>query len=135
VPPLLGLSNLCLAIYRGEADYRQALFQQGQDTLVVIGGLEYDEQGKPLRLGAGAVVGVPLGGDAKYVGTEGKGLAEMRQALENDKAAAVQRGARLLTAKGGDRQSGEALRVRVAAQTATLTIMAKTAAAGLEWLL
>jgi hypothetical protein len=37
-PPLLGLANLCLAIYRGEADYRQSLHMQAQDTLVVVGG-------------------------------------------------------------------------------------------------
>lgn len=132
-PPMLGVSNLCLAIYRGEADYRQALFAQAQETLVIIGAGE--TEGEPTRLGTGATLNVPLGGDAKYIGVDGKGLAEMRQALEADKAVAVQRGARLVTAKGGDRQSGEALRVRVAAQTATLTIMAKAAAAGLEWTL
>jgi hypothetical protein len=31
-PPLIDLAKLCLAIYRGEADYRQSLFLQGQDT-------------------------------------------------------------------------------------------------------
>lgn len=135
-PPLLGLSNLTLAIYRGEADYRQALFAQAQETLVIIGSNEVDEtDGSPTKLGAGSVLNVPLGGDAKYVGVSGEGLSEMRQALEADKASASQRGARLLTAKGGDRQSGEALRVRVAAQTATLTIMAKAGAFGLEWIL
>ena len=40
--PLIGLSNLSLTIYRGEADYRQALFMQGQATLVEIGSTKPD---------------------------------------------------------------------------------------------
>lgn len=134
IPPLLGLSNLSLAIYRGEADYRQALYAQAQETLVTIGMGEEDTENES-RVGASSAIHLPIGGDAKFIGVSGSGLTEMRHSLENDKTAATQRGARLLTAKGGDRQSGEALRVRVAAQTATLTGLAKTAAYGLELLL
>ena len=36
-PPLLPLGHLDLAVYRGDADYRQHLHAMGQDTLVVIG--------------------------------------------------------------------------------------------------
>jgi hypothetical protein len=36
-PVLLPMARLGLAIYRTEADYRQALYMQGQDTLVTIG--------------------------------------------------------------------------------------------------
>ena len=62
-PPLLGLSDLAYGIYRGEADYRQSLFLQGQDTLVTIGGKE-DQQH---RLGAGASINIPnIGGDGNF---------------------------------------------------------------------
>jgi len=37
-PPLLDLGNMCMTIYRADADYRQNLFMQGQDTFVTIGG-------------------------------------------------------------------------------------------------
>lgn len=80
--PLLGLANFCMAIYRGEADYRQTLFMQGQDTLVRIG--TSDEQ--QAQTGAGAVLDVPMGGDAKFIGVSSSGLSEQRQALQNDKA-------------------------------------------------
>ncbi len=130
-PPLLGLSNLSLAIYRGEADYRQALFMQGQDTLVVIGGPSDEEH----RVGAGASINLPVQGDAKYIGVDSQGLSEMRQALENDYDRAGQKGGQLLDNVGGDKESGEALRVRVAAKTATLNQVAQTGGFGLESIL
>ena len=66
VPPLEGLANLCLAIYRGEADYRQNLFMQSQDTLVITGMSGDDDA---IRTGAGACIKIPNpDGDAKYVG-------------------------------------------------------------------
>jgi hypothetical protein len=130
-PPLLGLSNLALAIYRGEADYRQALFMQGQDTLVVIGGGDDDEH----RTGAGASINLTIGGDAKFIGVDSSGLSEMREALVNDYDRAAQKGGQLLDNTGGDKESGEALRVRVAARTATLTQVALAGAAGLQHVL
>ena len=130
-PPLLGLANLTLAIYRGEADYRQSLFMQGQDTLVVIG-VSDDEHH---RTGAGASINLPVSGDAKYIGVSSTGLSEQRQSLENDYDRAGAKGGQLLDTVGGDQQSGEALRVRVAAKTATLNQIALSGAFGLESLL
>lgn len=131
-PVLIGLSNLTLAIYRGEADYRQTLFLQGQDTLVTIGATVDEGDGESTRVGAGAKLEVPLGGDAKYIGVSADGLAEQRQALNADKEQAAERGARLLDFGDTARQSGDALRIRVAARTTTLTTVAMTGAAGLE---
>ena len=128
-PPLDGLARLCLAIYRGEADYRQNLFMQGQDTLVRIG-IIGDE--KPVRTGAGACIDVPINGDAKYIGVSSNGLPEQRQALEADYARAYQKSGQLMDATSRAKESGDALRIRVAAQTATLPQIAKTGAAGLE---
>lgn len=149
-PPLLGLSNTVLGIYRGEADYRQALFMQGQDTLVVIGDEEAANQAsgtpvevgatpKSYRVGAGASITLPKGGDAKFIGADSTGLSEMREALQNDRREASEQGISL-TDTGGDvggssTQSGEALRVRVAAKTASLTQVAKTGGEAIEYLL
>lgn len=132
MPPLLGLSNLALTIYRGEADYRQALFMQGQDTLVVIGGSPEDET---YRTGAGATLKPPIGGDAKYIGVDSNGLPEMRSALENDYERARAKAGELLNESSRDRESGEALRVRIAARTTTLHSIATTCAFALQELL
>lgn len=136
--PLLGLGRITLLVYRGEADLRQTLFMLGQDTLVVIGADgDADESGTPrdagpTRIGAGARLDVPLGGDAKFIGVKGDGLPEQRRVLADDYVRARELGSRLLEPRTGQAESGEALKVRVAATTATLTQLAKTSAAGLE---
>lgn len=130
-PPLLGLGNLSLTVYRAEADYRQTLFMMSQDTLVIIGDAIEDE----VRAGAGAVITVPVGGNAKYVGVTGAGLVEQRKAIENDKEQAEQLGGQLLDTKGGDAESGDALRIRVSARTASLNQIALAGAEGLQAIL
>lgn len=134
-PPLLGLANLSMTIYRGEADYKNQLFLQGQDTLVVINGNGVTAEGNPpVRVGAGAMLELPNGGEAKYIGVGSGGLPEVRLALENDKLRATNKSSILAAGKGGmtGRESGDALRIRMAAQTATLTSIALAGAAGLE---
>lgn len=136
-PPLLGLARLVLAIYRGEADYRQTLFLQGQDTLVVIGGIKHStvEVEGETRVGAGATLEVDMGGDAKYIGVSSTGLPEMRQSIENDRKLAEAKSGQLIDATGSKQESGSALQTRIAAQTATLKQIALTGAAGLTKLL
>ncbi len=133
-PPLLALSNLCLQIYLGEADYRQALFMQGQDTLVTIGAVLDDADGNAgkARVGANARIAMALDGDAKYIGVDSEGLAEQRKALENDYSAATQRAGELFDSVSREKESGDALRIRVAARTATLNQIALTGAYGLQ---
>lgn len=132
-PPLLGLANLSLAIYRGEADYRQALFMQGQDTLVVVGG----DKDAVYRIGAGATINLKAipGAKAEFIGCNSDGLPEMRSALENDRNLAAQKAGKLADMKSAQRQSGEALKTRLGAQTATLNQVALAGAAGLEAIL
>lgn len=131
MPPLIGLALLCLAIYRGEADYRQSLFMQGQDTLVEVGNTASADEYAARRTGAGASIKVPIGGDAKYIGVSSNGLPEQRTSLENDYARASQRGGALLDATSRSKESGEALRIRIAAQTTTLPQVALAGAAAL----
>lgn len=132
-PPLLGLARLCMTIYRGEADYRQNLFMQGQDTFVTIGAPDTGEDGE--RVGAGAIVNLPTGGDAKYVGVNSQGLSEQRQALEKDYAMGAQRAGQLATAKSKQIESGEALQTRIASVTASLTSIATAGAEALQTIL
>ena len=128
-PPLDSLARLALAIYRSEADYRQNLSMQGQDTLVLIGS-SYD-QDDSVRVGVGARIDVPAAGDAKYIGVDGTGLSEQRESLKSDYEKAEKKSSKLVNNNGGA-ESGEALKTRVAAQTATLPDIALAGAAGLE---
>lgn len=132
-PPLLDLGNICMTIYRGDADYRQNLFMQGQDVLVIIGG-DQDETTQ-LRVGASARIHVPIGGNVKYEGVTSNGLEEQRAALENLEKRAGTMGAQTIDSVSRERESGSSLRIRVAARTADMTQIAMTAAQGLEDLL
>jgi hypothetical protein len=145
-PPMMGLVRLALAIYRGEADYRQTLFMMGQETLVIIGdqkktSTDLNEvagaDGEPLRTGAGSVIemdAVP-GASVQYVGISGEGLSEQREALVNDRKNADAKSGSLATDSASTQESGKAKQTRLGAQTATLKQIALTGAAGLEWLL
>lgn len=134
--PLLGLARLALTIYRGDADYRQALFMQGQDTLVVIGeDIDPDDPSQQLIVGAGAHINIPNpAGDAKFIGVDGQGLPEMREAQANDFERASNYGLQMMS-KGGGAEAAETLKIKVAARTATLVNIAETSAAGLEQIL
>jgi hypothetical protein len=135
VPPLLGLSSMALAIYRADADYRQTLHLQGQNTLVLIGQEDEGDDAasdQPLRIGNKGIIRMRLQGDAKYIGVSAAGLGEMRQSLENDKNAAALEGWKFLDVGNSQGESGEALRIRVEARTTTLQTVAKVGAAGLE---
>lgn len=135
-PPLKGLAEMCKGIYQSEADYRQNLYMQAQDTLVVIGGVKNPTglPGEPeaLRTGAGARIDVDQGGDAKYIGVSADGLTEQRLAIEADRKRAQVKAGELIQNTGSQMESGQALSTRFNAQTATLNQMATTAAAGLE---
>lgn len=135
-PPLLPLAELCKGIYQAEADYRQSLYMQGQDTLVVIGGVKNPTgiPGEPeaLRTGAGSRIDVDTGGDAKYIGFSSDGLAEQRTAIENDRKRAQIQAGELIQNNGSQMESGQALSTRFNAQTATLNQLATTSAGGLE---
>lgn len=129
-PALLDLGRLCMTIYRGDADYRQNLFMQGQDTLVTIGGNFEDDE--TVRTGAGSRIDLPIGGDAKYAGVTSQGLKEQREALTNLEARASSMGAQTLDTTSRERESGDSLRIRIAARTADMGQIADTGAKGLE---
>lgn len=133
VPVLMPLTRLALTMYRTEADYRQALYMQGQDTMVIIGQQAGIENAKT-RVGAYGAIELPANGEAKYIGSQ-RGLGDFENALQNDEKRAAQLGAQLLSERGNEAEAGNALQVRVASRTATLTTTARCGAAGLETIL
>ena len=138
--PLLKLANQALHVYRKSADHEQALFMQGQDTLVIIGD-ETDKDGNTIegdtRVGAGAKIKLAAdeNSSASFIGVESKGLGEMRASRDAAEERGMEMGARLLEARKGQAESGEALTIRVAAATASLSTIAITGAAGLQKIL
>ena len=137
--PLINLANLGMAIYRGEADHRSALFMSGQDTLVITGydisaGSGDDNPGpdeSPI-IGSGAYLNIPdPEGDAKFIGPDSMALSEQRSSLEDDYKRAGEEGIKLLSS-GAGAEAAETLRIRVAGRTATLQTIAMTSATGLE---
>lgn len=130
-PPLIGVARAVLAMYRLDADYRHQLYMSGQETLVIING------DAPPAVGAGVVISLMASKedhtpDAKYVGPSGTGIAAHRQAILDERDNAASAGARLFDSETRAAESGDALRIRYAAQTATLTAVALTSAQGLE---
>jgi len=135
-PPMYGLMMMIWHIYMGEADYRQHVHTQGQDTLFTKGfDLPKDDSGNPisLRTGAGTHIHAPSeNAEMKFVGVDSSGIEESRTMLENDYTRASQKGGQLLDTAGGNGESGEALRIRISSQTIRLPNIAIAGAAGVE---
>jgi hypothetical protein len=134
--PLYGLAKLAVRVYRLDADYTFALHMTSEPTPVAIG---FDdpksavEEGRaPTTLGSSKLWLLPAGGDAKYLEFSGPGLAAQERAIQSSMSRAVIFGANLLADTQRTAESGEALRLRLGNQTATLRSIAMTSAAGLE---
>lgn len=129
VPPLIGVALASLAAYQLDADYRLQLFMTGQETLFVFGVADKDV---PSTVGATVVVSFPTEGKAEYVGPKGVGIEQHRKAIAEAKADAAAAGAQLFDQTDVPDESGKAKKLRYAAQTATLTSVAKASASALE---
>ena len=128
--PMLPLARMALRIFRLSADYKQALFLTSQPT-PVIAGVEPGQEGLPEQIGASTIWYLPAEARAYYLEVGGAGIEAHRQAIGDLQDQALQMGARLMEG-GRGAESAEALRIRAAAQTVSLTDVARTTAAGLE---
>lgn len=129
-PPLIGVARAAKAIYQLSADYRHQLFWSGQETLVAING------DAPTAVGAGVVHSM-MGAegstpDLKYVSPSCSGIEAHKIAMEDNRTAAVQAGARLLEQSDQVQESGAARSLRFASETATLTSIAMASCGLLE---
>lgn len=129
-PPLIGVANAALSIYRKSADQEQALYMSANPTLVAINGEA------PPAVGAG-VVHEMFGQegqtpDLKYVEASNSGVKERREEMQKDREAAVMAGARLFEQTAQGEESGEAKRLRYASETATLVSIAQSSCLLLE---
>lgn len=130
-PPLDDLANQSISQYCLSADYKQALHNQGQDTLLIKGHILNNESNEQVRIGAGSIINVGVDGDASFIGVNGDGIPEMRQALETCNARCESMAGRLIT-RSQSFESGESLKTRLNAETCDLNQIALTGAFGLE---
>ncbi len=137
-PPLLSLADLVLHLYRLQADYSAELHGQCSATLVTkaISKKAGDEK-KPQRLGVGGHVdlGSNKEADAFYLELSGKGLPELRQAVESAKQMARERSGEVVDQSSRGRESGNSLEQRISVRTATLHSISQHGAEGLQKLL
>lgn len=130
--PLLPLARLAAKAYRQDANYQQTLYLAANPTHVIIG-MDPDYEYRPQAVGGGVIWYLPdTDQKAQILEFTGASAAAQRQAIQDTLQAAVQAGARLFATSDEQQESGEARKIKYAAQTATLVAIAKTAAAGLE---
>lgn len=125
--PLLQLANMDVSIYRGDADWAQAYFLQGQATPVFSGVSDQNDQ---LLLGAGG--NIQLSDDkakAYFMEVSGNGLGEMRERQTGLQNYATSLGISLVDQS--QPESGKALETRVGIKSAPLATVAMTGAKGL----
>lgn len=128
-PPLIGVAQAAVAAYQLSADYRHQLYMSGQETLVAING------DAPTAVGAGVVHTMKgssdLQPDLKYVSPTCAGINAHREAITEQRQAAMEAGARMFQG-GNGQESGEARRMRFASEMANLQSIANMSAALLE---
>ena len=126
--PLLDVARCAFNMYRLDADYKWQMFMSGQETLFY-----FTDSEKPIDIvGSGVNIGLPIGSDAKYVGPSGRTIQAHKEAILDERDQAVMAGARMFDSERKTAESGDALRIRFAAQTATLTTVAINSAKALE---
>jgi hypothetical protein len=128
--PLIGVAQAALAGYRLDADYRHQLYMSGQETFVITG-ISKDQT--PSTLGASVILTLPEGSIAAYVGPSCLGIQAHREAMQDEVEAAALAGARMFpNSQQKSAESGDAMKLRFAGETATLISIAQSAAQGLE---
>lgn len=129
-PPLIGVARAALAMYQLSADYRLQLFMSGQETLVALNGPA------PEIVGAGVVHEMLGDGekqpDLKYVSPTCSGIDAHDRAIEKNRDAAAQAGARLFDQGERAQESGEARALRYRSETANLQSVAQMSCSLLE---
>lgn len=107
-PPLYDLAELVIALYRGDADYRQTLHFTASDFYKHTGCNDPGKQ-KKLSVGAGGILHLGVDEDIAVVSSPGGGANLQKEALLNLHAQCQQRIMTLLDV--GANQSGAALEI------------------------
>ena len=127
--PLYGLAKLALRAYRLDADYVSALHMTSEPTPYCTG---VPKESAPKTIGAASMWVLPENATAGFLEFSGPGIEAQEKAIQNTLERAVMFGAQLFSDTRKTAESGEAKRIRLGSQQATLKSVAMTVAAGLE---
>lgn len=128
-PPILNVADAEISLYQLYADFRQVMFMTGQTPLVVTGLKgKVDEINKSLsslKVGSGAVMGLPEGANAGYLEMAASSLQTISGEVETLKKLCTDDALSIGDARGNE--SGVALQLRVDSNTSPLQIINSTA--------
>lgn len=125
--PLLTMARAALKYYRLSADYYQSLHHTAHPQPVVTG----LSDGQDLRVsGPMAAWTLPIDSSAFYLEVTGAGIDKMREAMMDQRNAALEAGARVIDTQA--HESGDARRARQDDQHATLHSVVMQAAEAVE---
>ncbi|QKZ05837.1 DUF4055 domain-containing protein [Pseudomonas eucalypticola] len=125
--PLLTMARAALKSYQLSADYFTALHQTSHPQPWVSG---LDDQVELSVTGPSAAWDLGRNGSCGYLEFQGAGIEAVRQAMDDQKNAALEAGAKVMDASGTE--SGEARKTRQNDQHATLHSIVITVAAAIE---
>lgn len=131
--PLLPVALTALQIYIKNADLSQAEYLTCNPTLIITGASPDDA---PITTGStvAIVLNDPMS-KVYYTETDSSGMTHLLKHIEKLSDEASQHGASLIAQQKGEKESGDALRIRQAASTATLHSVVNTVGNAIESLL
>lgn len=132
---MLPICNMSLALYKSEADLRQQVHEQGEQTLALMGFTEYMADNVSIPLGSGAVLATsatPQEADAKYIGIDGNTIEQCKEIQNDLHKRIISQGVNIL--EGGN-DSGYALSIKMTTKTANIKGLALTCGRAIEQML
>lgn len=126
--PILDLVNVNLHHYKLSADYRHMLHWSCIPQPIVIG----DDPQQEYMWGSEAAWTLPSGASAQILECSGAAADAVKTALTDDENRMALLGARLLEAQKREAETAEAMRLRQAGESATLTTISKSVSQGLQ---
>jgi hypothetical protein len=118
-PPVADLAEISVAHLNNSAALEWGLLWTANPTPVFIG--LSAEAGDDIKLGSSEGISVAVGGDAKFMEFTGKGLEELRLALDAKRRDAAMMGARMLLESPKQAVTAETARIERAGETSVVT--------------
>lgn len=123
------LVNVNIAHYRDTAFYQKAIAWTASPTAVFSG---IPEDTPSISIGSEEAILISMGGTAKYLEYEGKGLEDIANGLKSKEEQMVILGAKILANTAGKAESGEAAMIHRAGEQGILADIATTVSSVME---
>lgn len=117
-PPLTDLAEINVAHLNNSAALEWGLLWTANPTPIFIG---LDPGSGSVKLGSSEGIALPLTGDAKFMEFTGKGLEELREAMDAKRRDAAVMGARMLLESGRQAIAAETARIERAGETSVVS--------------